>query len=73
MVQDFAVANEGVFFVFGGAIYPKPPTWWSVADHYWSRFLREMGVNRPDTPIVAVIASAHCNAERLPWHSAPRR
>ena len=68
IVQAFAPANERVFFMFRGAIYTRPPTWLSVADHYWSRFLREIGVNHPDTPIFAVIASAHCDAERLPWH-----
>jgi hypothetical protein len=37
MVRDFAVAADRVFFVFRGAIYARPPTQWSVADHYLSR------------------------------------
>jgi hypothetical protein len=71
MVRDFAAADQRVFFVFRGAIYSSPPTWSSVTDHYWSRFLREIGFKHPDTPIVAIIESAHCNAERLPWHELP--
>ena len=68
MVQDFASADDRIFFVFRGTTYTKPPTWSSVTDHYWSRFLREIGIKRPENPIVAVISSARCNAERLPWH-----
>jgi hypothetical protein len=68
MVQDFATADDRVFFVFRGAIYTRPPTWSSVTDHYWSRFMREIGFKHPDSPIVGVIASTRCNAERLPWH-----
>ena len=47
MIQDFASADDRVFFVFRRAIYTNPPTWSIVTDHYWSRFLREIGFKHP--------------------------
>ena len=72
IIQDFASADDRVFFVFRGAIYTSLSTWSAAANQYWLRFLRKIPfIHADDTPIVAVIASAHCNAERLPWHELP--
>ena len=67
MVQDLASTDRKVFFVFRGAVHKKPPVLLSVTDHYWSRFLRELGFARPDALMIAVMAPPHCNAERIPW------
>ena len=69
IIKDFVSADDRVFFVYRQAIYTNLPTWSIVANQYWSRFLRKIGFKHPDRhPIFAVIASARCNAERLPWH-----
>jgi hypothetical protein len=68
IIQDFVSADDDLFFVFRRAIYTSLPTRSIVTEQYWSRFLRKMGFEHPDTPILAVVASARCNAERLPWH-----
>jgi hypothetical protein len=68
IIQEFASPDDDLFFVFRRAIYTSLPTRSIVTEQYWSRFLRKMGFEHPDTPILAVVASARCNAERLPWH-----
>ena len=69
IIQDLASADDRVFFVFRREIYTSLPSWLAVTNEFWSRFLRKISFKHADdTPIVAVIASAHCNAERLPWH-----
>jgi hypothetical protein len=66
-VQDFANSDDQVFFVFRGAVYERPPTWLSAADHYWSRLIREMGFDHPDTPFIVIIAPTKCGAKGLSW------
>jgi hypothetical protein len=68
IIQDFVSPGDDLFFVFRRAIYTSLPTRTTVTEQYWSRFLRKMGFEHPDTPILAVVASARCNAERLPWY-----
>ena len=59
------------FFVFRGRIYTEQPTWLTITDHWWSRSLRQLGLERPDAPVIAVSANASCDAERLPWDELP--
>jgi hypothetical protein len=56
------------FVVFRGQVYPEQPTWLTVPDHLWSRLRRELGWDVQATPVLSVIASASCEAERLPWN-----
>ena len=56
------------FIVFRGNIYTKQPTWLTITDQLWSRSLRKLGFARRDAPVVAVSATARCDAERLPWY-----
>ena len=42
MIQDFASADDRIFFVYRRAIYTSLPTWSIVANQYWSRFLRKI-------------------------------
>jgi hypothetical protein len=72
-IQDFANLDDQVFFVFRGAVYERPPTWLSAADHYWSRLAREMGFDRLNTPLVAIIAPPKCGAKGLSWGELLRR
>ena len=60
--------NTGrVFFIFRGKIYPDQPIWLTAAMNLWSRGLQEIGLRLHTTPVIAVIASERCGAERLPW------
>jgi hypothetical protein len=58
---------DEAFVVFGGKIYREQPTWLTATDFLWSRFQRELGLRVQGTPLLAVIASRSCEAERLPW------
>jgi hypothetical protein len=66
-IHRSASKADRVFFVFGGRIYPQQPTWLTVSDLLWSRFRRELGFNVQATPVLAIIATTNCDAERLPW------
>jgi hypothetical protein len=69
IIKDVASADDHVFFVYRQTVYTNLPTWSIITNQYWSRFLGKIEFRHlGDSPIIAVIASAHCNAERLPWH-----
>jgi hypothetical protein len=42
--------------------------WLTVSDFLWSRFRRELGFKTEPSPILAVVATRNCEAERLPWN-----
>jgi hypothetical protein len=67
-LRHYATARDAVFVVFGGRIYAEQPTWLTTFDYLWSKFLRELGSKAPATPVLTVIATKSCGAERLPWH-----
>jgi hypothetical protein len=67
MISDLATTTGRAFTVFRGRVYTEQPTWQTLATHLWSRFLRELGLLRHTTPVIAVVAPAACDGERLPW------
>ena len=67
LIRRHATAGDEIFVVFRGRIYSEQPTWLTVSDFLWSRFQRELGLKAEAAPLFAVIASATCAAERLPW------
>jgi hypothetical protein len=62
-----ATVADQSFVVFRGRVYAEQPTWLTVPDFLWSRFQRELGLRAHAGPLLAVIATTSCNAERLPW------
>ena len=66
-IRRNAMAADRVFVVFRGRIYKDPPTWLTVPYFLWSRAQRELGLPAHTAPLLAVIASPSCDAERLPW------
>jgi hypothetical protein len=62
-----ATSADRSFVVFRGKVYSEQPTWLTVPDFLWSRFWRELGLRAHAAPLLAVIATTSCNAERLPW------
>jgi hypothetical protein len=67
LIRRYATAADRVFVVFAGKIYAEQPTWLTVPDFLWARFRRELGMSAQPTPVLAVIATTTCAAERLPW------
>jgi hypothetical protein len=68
LVRRYTTPGDRVFVVFDGRVYAEQPTWLTVSDFLWARLRRELGLKAQATPVLAVIASANCDAERLPWH-----
>ena len=62
-----ATAADAVFVVYGGRIYAEQPTWLTVSDILWSKFPRALGLKAQARPILTVVATRSCEAERLPW------
>jgi len=66
-IRRNATAADHVFVVFRGRTYQDPPTWLTVPYFLWSRLERELGLPAHTAPLLSVIATAGCGAERLPW------
>jgi hypothetical protein len=67
VIRRNATVADRSFVVFRGRVYAEQPTWLTVPDFLWSRFQRELGLRAHAAPLLAVIATTSCNAERLPW------
>jgi hypothetical protein len=66
-IRRNATDGDRVFVVFRGRTYEDQPTWLTVPYFFWSRFERELGLPSQAAPLLSVIATAGCGAERLPW------
>lgn len=67
LIRNLASAADRSFVVFRGTVYAQQPVPLTVLHYLWSRSLRELGLVRHITPVMAVAASPSCNAEQLPW------
>ena len=67
LIRHLAAGTDRSFIVFRGIVYTQQPIFWTVLNYLWSRFLRELGLTRHITPVIAVAVNSSCNAERLPW------
>ena len=67
LIRRYADAGDQVFVVFQGRTYADQPTFRTVLDTLWSRFLRELGARRWPSPVLGVVARTDCEADRLPW------
>jgi hypothetical protein len=56
-----------VFVVFAGRIYAEQPTFLTMLDYLWTKFQRQLGLEAEASPVLYVIATSNCDAERLPW------
>ena len=68
LIRRYADAEDQVFVVFRGRVYADQPTFRTVFDTLWSRFLRELGFRRWPSPVLGVVARTGCEADRLPWN-----
>jgi hypothetical protein len=67
LIRRYTVPGDHVFVVFRGRTYAEQPTWRTVPDFLWARLWRELGFKAQASPVLAVVASPSCEAERLPW------
>jgi hypothetical protein len=67
LIRHLAAGTDRSFVVFRGTVYTQQPILGTVLDYLWSRFLRELGLARHITSVIAVAVNSSCNAERLPW------
>jgi hypothetical protein len=67
LIRRYADAEDQIFVVFRGRIYPDQPTFLTVLDALSSRFRHELGLRASPNPVLAVIAGTNCDAEHLPW------
>jgi hypothetical protein len=67
LIRRYAQADDHVFVVFRGHIYPDQPTFSTAIDALWARLRRQLGGRVQAHPVLAVVAKPACAAERLPW------
>jgi hypothetical protein len=67
-IRDILGTTEHQFTVFRGNIYREQPALRTLTDYWWSKSLRKLGLARRDAPVISVLATESCNAERLPWN-----
>ena len=73
LIRRFATPTDRVFVVFGGKVYAEQPTWLTAADFLWARLRRELGMRGEPSPVLGIVASAACDAEKLPWQDLDDR
>ena len=67
VIRNNATVVDRVFVVFRGRTYKDQPTWLTVPYFLWGRLQREVGLRAHTAPLLVVIETMTCNAERLPW------
>jgi hypothetical protein len=67
IIRQLVAGTDSFFVVFRGRVYSQQPILWTVLNYLGSRFLRELGLLKHITPVIAVVANSSCEAERLPW------
>jgi hypothetical protein len=67
VVRHLANGTDRLFFVVRGRVYTQQPTFWTQIDYLWTERLRELGLIKQLSPVIAVATNASCNAEQLPW------
>lgn len=66
-IKSLVAAPDRLLFVYRGSVYAEQPVWLIVADQFWMRSLRSLGLADHEPPVLAVAAAAPCEADRLPW------
>jgi hypothetical protein len=67
VLGQLAKADDRFAIIYRGKVYAEQPTWLTVSDFLWARFRRQIGLSTQAPPVLAVISSATCGADRLPW------
>ena len=67
MISELATATDRIFIVFRGKVYTEQPTWLTWSLTCGPGFFARLGFVHNTTPVIAVVATAPCDAERVPW------
>jgi hypothetical protein len=67
MLRTLAEPSDRTFVVFRGSVYSEQPMFLTITYFLWSKFLSQLGLKVNARPVLAVIATKDCDAERLPW------
>lgn len=67
LIRSLTGDTDRQFVVFRGNVYTQQPVIWTVVHYLSSRFLRELGLRRDITPVIAVGGNSSCDTDRLPW------
>ena len=67
LVRHLAVGTDRLFVVFRGKVYAQQPILRTVINYLWFKGVRELGLIKHISPVIAVAANSSCDAERLPW------
>ena len=67
MIRDHMAATDRLFFIRRGKIDVEQPNTLNVLDELWASALRKIGLAGRQPPVLSVVASAHCDVDRLPW------
>lgn len=67
VTRSLVTADESLIFVYQGKVYQEQPILLTVSAALWARQLRKLGLTGRHTPVLAVVAQRHCDADRLPW------
>lgn len=65
LVRRSSATNDRIFYVFRGVEYQEQPVRRTLANYFWFRFLRELGLVSRIPPVFAVMTS--CRSEQIPW------
>jgi hypothetical protein len=67
IIRDMAAGTDRVFIVFRGKIYDDTVRWATLVGYLQSEVLYRLGLAPHERAVIAVVAPAACNADRLPW------
>jgi hypothetical protein len=67
IIRDHAKNMDRFFIVYRGTIYSQTPSWLTLVHYWWSKYRKKVGFGLPEMPVIAVVETASCNAEQLPW------
>jgi hypothetical protein len=65
LVRRASATNDRIFYVFRGVEYREQPVRRTLANYFWFRFLRELGLVKRIPPVFAVMTS--CRSGQIPW------
>jgi len=72
LIRSVIGDTDRQFIVFRGNVYTQQPILSTVVHYLSSRFLRELGLIRDLSPVIAVGANSSCDTDRLPWAELAR-
>ena len=67
MIRDLTKPSDQNFIVFRGRVYSEQPMFLTITDFLWSKLLNQLGFPVYASPVLAVVATKDCDADRLPW------